>query len=241
VPAIPWRDYQTRLPTEREIRGWFSGVPMNLAIVTGAVSGVVVVDADSDEALRCATAHLPYTPWQTQTPRGFHLFYRHPGVDVRNRARVETRNGRLPLDVRGDGGYVIAPGSLHASGARYLEAGDWSDPREAVPRFWIGWLERPPMRPATLAKRAPRLTGDVTACARRYLAAIPLPQIGQGSDTAVFSAACLLVRGFALSESDATALLWEWAGNRPGFTPEWIATKVAHAARYGREPIGALR
>src|SRR4051812_42684252 len=78
VPAIPWRHFQFRLPTEQEIRAWFGAEPMNLAVVTGAISGVVVVDADSNEAVRWATKHLPYTPWQTQTARGFHLFYRHP-------------------------------------------------------------------------------------------------------------------------------------------------------------------
>lgn len=237
VPAIAWRDYQTRLPTERELRAWFGAEPMNVAIVTGAISGVVAIDADSDDALQWATAHLPYTPWQTQTARGFHLFYRHPGVEVRNRARVEARDGRLSIDVRGDGGYVIAPGSLHANGARYIFAGDWT--REDVPRFWPGWLQRP-TRPAPLSP-TPRPTGDVIARARRYLAATPVPQIGQGSDTAVLSAACRLVRGFALTEPDATALLWEWVGGRPGWTHDWIAVKVAHAMRYGSEPIGALR
>jgi hypothetical protein len=49
------------------------------------------------------------------------------------------------------------------------------------------------------------------------------------------------VRGFDLSESDAVALLSDWAGGRPGWTREWIAAKVAHAIRYGTEPVGALR
>ena len=238
VPAIPWREFQDRLPTEQELHAWFSAEPMNLAIVTGTISNVIVLDADSVEALRWATKHLPYTPWQTQTARGFHLFYRHPGVEVRNRARVETRDGRLAIDVRGDGGYVVAPGSLHATGAQYAFAGDWT--REDVPRFWPGWLQRP-KRPPVPRPPVARPTGDVVERARAYLAAIPVPQIGQGSDTAVLSAACRLVRGFALSETDAAALLWVWAGGRPGWSREWIAVKVAHALRYGSEPMGALR
>lgn len=43
----------------------------------------------------------------------------------------------------GDGGYAIAAGSLHASGVWYEEAGDWSVPREDLPKFWVGWLQRP--------------------------------------------------------------------------------------------------
>ena len=214
--------------------------PMNLAVVTGAISGVVVIDADDPEALRWCTKQLPYTPWQTKTARGYRLWYRSPCVPVGNRVRLDTRDGRLAIDVRGDGGYVIAPGSLHASGAEYSEAGDWNSPRDQVPIFWAGWLRRPP-RPPSPAPRTPRPRGDLVERARRYLAAIPAPVIGQGSDVAVFNAACRLVRGFGLSGADAVALLWDWCGGRPGWTHEWIAQKVAHAERYGAEPIGGLR
>ena len=154
VPAIAWSAYQERRPTAREIDAWFGAAPMNLAVITGQVSGVVVVDADEPEALRWLVRRLPWTPWQTQTARGFHLWYRHPGVRVPNRARVDTGAGTLKIDVRGDGGYVIAPGSVHASGAAYLQAGDWSEPRARVPVFWPGWLARPP-RPAAKPTPAP--------------------------------------------------------------------------------------
>ena len=77
--------------------------------------------------------------------------------------------------------------------------------------------------------------------ARKYLAAIPVPVIGHGSDTATLYAACRLVRGFGLTDSDASALLWEWAGNRPGWTRLWIDQKVKNAQQHGTEPIGALR
>jgi hypothetical protein len=247
VPAIPWTEYQTRRPTPDEIDKWFASAPMNLAIVTGAISGVVVVDCDSPDAVQWWIRHRMYTPWQTQTARGFHLWYRHPGVRVANRARIDTGAGRLPLDVRGDGGYVIGPGSVHASGAIYAEAGDWSAPRERVPVFWPGWLERAP-RPAPRYRPADdvscmkqRPAGDLVDRARHYLAAIPKPEIGCGSDAAVMSAACRLVRGFTLSAADAETLLWEWAGGRDGWTQDWIAEKVANAERYGSEPIGGLR
>lgn len=94
VPAIAWRPYQTRLPTPREIDAWFGAAAMNLAVITGATSGVVVIDADEPEALRWLVRRLTYTPWQTQTARGFHLWYRHPDVRVSNRARIQTRDGR---------------------------------------------------------------------------------------------------------------------------------------------------
>ena len=239
VPTIAWKRYQTERPTEAQIRDWFSGAPQNLAIVTGAVSGIVVVDADSSEGRRWCARHLKYTPWQVQTARGFHLLYRHPGVTVGNRAKLETGAGRIAVDVRGDGGYVIGPGSVHASGHLYALAGDWT--RDDVPRFWPGWVKRPERPTSSVYSPSWRPTGDVTERARRYLAAIPRPEIGHGSDVATLSAACRLVRGFDLSDADAEALLWEWAGGRPGWTRDWIAAKVQHARRYGTETVGGLR
>ena len=236
---MAWREFQGRRPTESEIRSWFR-TPQNIAIVTGRISGVVAVDADSSEAVRWVTKHLHYTPWQTKSARGFHLLYRHPGVRVPNRAHLDTHDGRLVLDVRGDGGYVIGPGSLHASGTRYEFAGDWSIPRDRLPIFWVGWLRRPErLAPPRPIGRRP--TGDVVERARRYLSAIPQPEIGNGSDADTLYAACRVVRGFGVDEHTATELLWEWAGGRPGWSHEWIARKVHNAHEYGREPVGALR
>jgi hypothetical protein len=137
---------------------------------------------------------------------------------------------------------VIAPGSLHASGAWYEFAGDWTVPVRELPRLWPGWLQRPTRVQAKATFDLPRpTTGNVIDRARRYLAAIPPPVIGHGSDSATLYAACRLTRGFGLSAGDAESLLWDWAGGRPGWTREWIAEKVHHAEKYGTEPIGALR
>ena len=237
-----WGAYQSRHATDAELVAWFpDGVPMNVAIVTGAISGIVVVDLDADPARRWFCGRHPYTAWQTATGKGYHLFYRHPGVLVRNRARIATPDGqRLAIDVRADGGFVIAAGSEHANGSTYAQAGNWSEPREALPVFWPGWLARP-APPSAPPPRTPRPTGDVSTRARAYLAAIPLPEIGAGSDEATFSAACRLVRGFALSEADAAALLWEWCGNRDGWTYNWVVAKVASAGRHqSGEAVGGL-
>jgi len=237
-PIIAWREFQEQQATESEVRAWFA-TAQNIAVVTGRVSGVVVIDADTPEALRWATKHLPYTPWQTRTARGYHLWYGHPDLPVRNRAKLNTRDGRLAIDVRGDGGFVIAPGSVHATGALYEYAGDWTVPREKLPRFWVGWIERP--KKVTAERPASVPCGNIAERARRYLAAIPRPEIGSGSDSATLYAACRIVRGFGLSESEAVELLWEWAGGRDGWSRDWIEQKIRNAVRYGTEPVGVLR
>jgi len=239
VPGVAWREYQSRRPTLDELRAWFSGPPMNLAVVTGAVSGIVVVDADTAGALTWWTTHRPYSPWQVRTARGWHVYYRHPGERVPNRARLQTPDGRLALDVRGDGGYVIGPGSTHHSGAVYEPGGNWRTPRSELPLFSPKWLEPPTVATPAPRPLGPRPTGDRVERARRYLAKIDRPEIGHGSDAAVLYAACRLARGFDLSPSDAESLIWEWAGGRPGWTRAWVARKVEHALRYGTEPVGA--
>lgn len=239
-PAIPWTAFQSRCATEAEIRRWFTS-DQNIGIVCGALSGVVVVDADSPAALLWIRARLPHTPWQTKTARGFHLFYRHPGVPVTNAAHLRVSDD-AEIDIRGDGGYVVAPGSVHASGARYEFAGDWTRPRDALPYFWRGWVRR--VRPGRPVSRPPVPSrpggGDLLARGRAYLAQIPRPEIGAGSDVATLYAAARVVRGFGLPEDQAVDLLWEWAGGRPHWTRAWVARKVQNALRYGSEPIGGL-
>jgi hypothetical protein len=51
---------------------------------------------------------------RSRTGKGWQLFFQHPGITIPNRAGV------IPgLDVRGDGGYVVAPPSIHPNGKVY--------------------------------------------------------------------------------------------------------------------------
>ena len=133
-PAVRWEWYQGHHASVETVAAWFRS-PRNIGIVTGAISGVVVVDVDSDEAGQWAETHLPHTPMRTKTAKGEHWFYRHPGVPVPNRAHV----GDMGLDVRGDGGYVVGPGSLHPSGVVYEAVGEWPGV-DALPLFDVRWL-----------------------------------------------------------------------------------------------------
>jgi hypothetical protein len=73
--------------------------------------------------------------------------------------------------------------------------------------------------------------------ARAYLARMPRPEEGNGSDTHTFRAACALVNDLGVDDGAAVRLLEEWSG----FEPEWLAAKVAHARRYAKRPEGRLR
>ena len=113
-----WKDYQDRLPTKEEVTHWFTMNPTaNIAIITGAISGVVVFDFDSESALEYVEeiGGLPDSTAIAMTGKGLHFYMRYPDFNVSNRV-----NTNLHLDIRADGGYVAAPPSRHGSG-RYYE------------------------------------------------------------------------------------------------------------------------
>jgi KaiC/GvpD/RAD55 family RecA-like ATPase len=101
---------------------WQKWTYANVGIRCGAVSGLVVIDVDprhgGDESLfDLAGAHgnLPHTVEALTGGGGRHILFRHPGVKVKTAKNVLGAG----LDIRADGGYVVASPSLHASGNRY--------------------------------------------------------------------------------------------------------------------------
>ena len=98
-----------------QVDQWWDTEPTaNVGIATGADSGLIVLDLDSDQAVDEATRRgLPPTP-VVRTAKGLHLYFRHPGGRIKNRANVAAG-----MDIRADGGYVVAPPSVHPTGTVY--------------------------------------------------------------------------------------------------------------------------
>lgn len=249
-PTIPsWTEFQRQPATASQLAKW-TQQETNLAIVCGEVSRVVAVDLDSPAALEWAEANLPVTDVKTQTGekhgfRGQHWFYRHPGKPVGNKARATLPDGsRRELDIRGDGGYVMAPGCLHASGVLYEAWGKWT--RES-----FDWL---PMYPALLltedtdsttvpVRTITRRDGDTRAFARAraWISCRKPATSGDLGDSLTFTTACALVRGFLLSDEEALELLRDW--NRtcePPWTDGKLQQKIRSARKSGKEPLGYL-
>jgi hypothetical protein len=121
-PVIAWLELQRRRASEIEARQWFENAKdANVAIVTGTISNLVVLDIDvahqGDESLGMIERQhgaMPQTVEAATGGGGRHFYFSHPGKSVRNRA------GLMPgVDLRGDGGCVVAPPSVHRSGKRY--------------------------------------------------------------------------------------------------------------------------
>ncbi|MGH8596263.1 MAG: bifunctional DNA primase/polymerase [Gammaproteobacteria bacterium] len=106
------------------IRGWWRQWPdANVGVVTGPKSGIVVIDIDGNAGeaslaeLENRFGKLPATCEQ-RTGRGRQLFYAYPaGRTIRNTTNLGGFKG---VDVRGDGGYVVAPPSIHPNGKTYV-------------------------------------------------------------------------------------------------------------------------
>ncbi len=105
---------------ESRLNEYFSGdyERANIAVATGEVSGIWVMDVDELESLHTLETQygaLPKTPLVRTGGGGRHFYFRHPGVRVPNSQSKIAKK----IDVRGDGGYVLLPPSVHASGNHY--------------------------------------------------------------------------------------------------------------------------
>lgn len=115
-PAIAsWKEFQGRLPTDDELVEWFNNGNKNIAIVTGAISGIAVVDLDSQRAVEFAkTNNFPASPL-SKTSKGYHIIYKY-----KDGARNFQKRDDLPdIDMRGEGGIIVVEPSIHPSGVPY--------------------------------------------------------------------------------------------------------------------------
>ena len=117
----------------------------NIGILTGPVSGILVLDVDGkqgEESLILFKRRGSYLP-DTYTVRtgggGQHFYFLWPeGGNVRNsQSRIAPG-----LDIRGHGGYVVAPPSVHTSGARY-EINESATLPVACPEWLLSLIQEP--------------------------------------------------------------------------------------------------
>ena len=139
-PFIKWNDYQTQKPTIKEIKDWWTKWPnANIGIVTGKVSGIDVVDCDSENGKDVINEYLSdtFSTPVSKTPKGWHYFFTH---------RHGLSNGVRILkdcDLRTNGGYVIAPPSKNGNGNAYeWELKIFETPLEAMPDMLFDILEQ---------------------------------------------------------------------------------------------------
>ena len=113
-PLIKWQRYQTEKADAEQIQEWWSKNPnANIGIVTGKISGLTVIDLDSQEAIDKIESMWPEsfsTPIATSPRGGQHRYFKY-------NPEIHTVAGILPeTDIRSDGGFIIAPPSQNGKG-----------------------------------------------------------------------------------------------------------------------------
>lgn len=217
-----WKDYQSRYPSALEVMGWPEG---NIGIVTGSISGLVIVDCESKSDAKWFWENRGQTTAIVETPRGIHFYFQHPREPIMNAQKVKDENGKTRYDIRGDGGYVVAPPSHVEKQDGVLVTGDyrWRESKELVnveslPVF------KPEWRPATqtAAHHKKKITDGAAYIAKIYA------KSGEGGHNSTFNAACRL-RDAEMSEVDALATLIEW--NVTNAEPPWTVAELLHKVR----------
>ncbi len=162
-PLLPsWKEFQSRFATEDEVNTWFKQYQVEgIGIVTGAISGIAVVDIEKDGNMD----DLPPTVMSQTGGGGWHLYYKYDKTrPLKNYTRI-----RELTDIRGEGGYVVAPPSLHKSGKQYL----WLTPtdRESLAEFPYWLIDKPPIVSAESSQRSQVIDASVIQGKRNATAA----------------------------------------------------------------------
>jgi hypothetical protein len=124
-PAVDWKPFQDRRPTEDELIDWFIGMPDALiGVVLGPTSGLFAIHVDGNEAHRVLLEHLGHHPRAPEVlcRREIHrycLFFQCPEIPTNAMATP----WHPQLEFRGSGGLVALPPSRHASNNPFV----WAD------------------------------------------------------------------------------------------------------------------
>ena len=241
----------------RNAGGWNIYVSVNAVTANGRsrardrVSAVrhVFLEADQDGpqvlAQLANRSDLPPPSYLLHSSRNrVHVFWRVAGFDI---ARVEALQKQLAHELNTD------PAATSCSQTTRLPGyfNHKRRPPELVTMDYgrVGRVygpenfPQPKMRPSTAASSA---SFDIASRnrverARRYVAVLPPAIQGSHGDVYTFRVCCRLVRGFALEDGEALAVLQDWNNRcQPPWTERELAQKVSRARRYGREPVGGL-
>ena len=255
-PCIEWTQYQNQRVTPEEMKEWLKGKfpnksktrlwraeNLNFAVLTGAtpwtdnIPGIIVIDMDDEEAQDLVRKTFPDTPVKQRTGSGgIHWVYRRPSVEevpyIPNRQKTWFGGKQFNLDVRGDGGYVMCPGSVHPTTKQlYLEDAPWTkELLEQCPVYDPSWLvcehsakTKARSRPQRGQRREIDAPDhdleigeiDIPLAERErqagiYLEAVPGTQKGTGADRSCTALTMKLLKGFALPSDVVLEMLSEW-------------------------------
>ncbi|MDP3890335.1 bifunctional DNA primase/polymerase [Nocardioides sp.] len=225
-PCVPWAKQATTDP--QQIAAWFTGNPRNVGIACGP-SGLLVIDEDERGELEKYAAGVGATVPDTftvATGRGTHFYFRADGHDFGNAEHALKAYG---VNVRGRGGFVVGPGSLHANGARYRVTSDV--PPAPIPPWLVAALTPP--------QEAPSGHGEDPFAPRGPDALPEVIRVHKRDDTLMRYACSLRARNTPIAEAE---VLMRWAWERceqpPGEPYTWEEAVTTLHGCYRQYPAG---
>jgi hypothetical protein len=135
-PILAWKEYQDRLPRLDEVEFWFSHSKHNMAMVTGPISKVLVLDIDNKRnGLDSLKGKFIPSTWEDSSPNGKHFYFQWTPT---LKDKVTNDSDLLPgVDIRGEGGYVITAPSIGYSGTPYRWVKHPKNTLLAYPPAWL--------------------------------------------------------------------------------------------------------
>jgi hypothetical protein len=248
-PLGLWAEYQKRRATDAELSEWRSKWgDAGVGIIAGAISGLLIVDIDAKDAASFATAKERLSaclsdslvcPMARTRSGGEHWYFKRPEPGMGNRAHVDG----LPIDIRCDGGYVVAPPTPGYSWI--VSPYDCELPEPPQPLLALLAKPRPVVQTPTPAAHRNRDPGydNLPDRTRRYVSRMPSAIAGQGGHDALYRVAVVIFHGFGLDDSDGWDVICEYSAR---CDPPWSEKELNHKindarTKPHREPFGYLR
>jgi hypothetical protein len=243
IPAV--KDWPGLATTDPSAIGtwWRTDPDFNIGIATG--NGLVVVDVDTKrgapgaESLDMLDALGFPESLRVATPSGgTHVYLRS---DTPQRNRVRSVSGFPGVDIRGERGYVVGPGST-IDGKAYSVVGGTPSAPAVAPTWFIDILGEqsshiPPSDAPLTEIDKPE---NIARAAQWLVERAPVATLGDGSNNTTYSVAAEM-RARGLSEQTALGLLldhWNGSKSNPPWPPEKLAVVVQHAFQYGQGAPG---
>jgi len=259
-----WQNKATTDPTI--IHEWLTKwADANIGIATGRETGWFVLDIDGGRgsesliALEAEIGPLPETREARTGSGGRHLLFKMPERDIRNQ-----QGFRPGLDIRGDGGYIVAPPSIHPNGQAYSWPYNFDDEIAEAPEEFLDVIcpqgmdrnvsgdianlvesvepEAPVLDVEASVPIAPPVRPQSTSIIDRaslYLQECEPATQGQAGHDKLLWAARALVVGFELSMVDALSLLW--LEFNPRCNPSWDRSKHSEVKDFERKVEEVMR
>jgi hypothetical protein len=216
-PLVSWLPFQERQAAEYEVREWWTKNPdANIAIVTGKLSGLTVIDCDSNDAAGHFRSIYKGETVTVKTPRGTHYYFKY-AEGVRNTVKVAG----VDLDVRGEGGYVITAPSINGEGVGYRWLKDFE--KQALDSFdFDGILNTSTRARSNFGANTNSVTNDHTSHNESQLF-----ELGRRDNDLFHTANCLAKGGMPPGEIEQVLLtiMQTWGE----YDEKWARTKIQSA------------